>query len=224
MQLFKSIQVSQKHDLHRSSDSEVSRQARANTRYVYLFVLGSGSSPSLSFIIRDAAVAWGEGGDTGQVRPPPWMICKNCIDLTFHPVGALVIILKYLQLKIWFFGFRCNYLSYLCMKLTLIHLEPHNDHLMSGQSESGEWLFIVWGRDHGMVPIQIQVRISTVVSLVATGRVPWLLQLGMSFMVIILTTGHHQPILWILLGFHNGLSTSVFRARGCCCWLLLLNH
>ena len=60
--------------------------------------------------------------------------------------------------------------------------------------------------------VQIQVRISTVVSLVATGRVPWLLQLGMSFMVIILTTGHHQPSLWILLGFHNGHSTSVFRA------------
>ena len=30
---------------------------------------------------------------------------------------------------------------------------------------------------------------------------PWLLQLGMSFMVIILTTGHQQPSLWILLGF-----------------------
>ena len=103
--------VSQKHDLHRSSDSDVSRQARANIRCVYLFVLGSGSSPALSFIIRDAGA--GEGGDTGQVRQPPWMICKNCIDLTFHPVGALVIILKYLQLKIWFFGFRCKYLSYL---------------------------------------------------------------------------------------------------------------
>ena len=98
--------VSQKHDLHRSSDSDVSRQARANIRCVYLFVLGSGSSPALSFIIRDAGA--GEGGDTGQVRQPPWMICKNCIDLTFHPVGALVIILKYPQLKIWFLDLDAN--------------------------------------------------------------------------------------------------------------------
>ena len=104
-QLFKSIQVTQV--CYKSMIFIAALTARfpakpEQTSDMFICLYSALAPVLLYLLLLGTPELASEGGDTGQVRPPPWMICKNCIDLTFHPVGALVIILKYLQLKIWF--------------------------------------------------------------------------------------------------------------------------